>query len=59
VNNDFQPATMPNMARAYNSTRISITLPDSVARKLSERSFKEGRSISNLAAFLIERSLED
>jgi hypothetical protein len=53
MNPDFQSP------RGYNSTRISITLPDSVARKLSERSFKEGRSISNLAAFLIERSLEN
>jgi hypothetical protein len=45
--------------RAYSSIRVSITLPEFVARKLSERSFEEGRSTSNLAAFLIEKSLED
>lgn len=34
--------------------RISITLPYETYRQLIERSVREGRSISNLAAFLLE-----
>lgn len=34
--------------------RISITLPYETYRQLIERSMREGRSISNLAAFLLE-----
>ena len=34
--------------------RISITLPYETYRHLIERSGREGRSISNLAAFLLE-----
>ena len=34
--------------------RISITLPYETYRHLIERSVREGRSISNLAAFLLE-----
>jgi hypothetical protein len=37
--------------------RISVTLPDSTALLLEQRSQDEGRSISNLAAFLLERGL--
>jgi hypothetical protein len=38
--------------------RLSITVPDRVHRALTERSDTEGRSVSNLAAFLLERSLD-
>jgi len=38
--------------------RISVTLPDSIMKKLLKKSLKEGRSLSNLAAFLVEQSLE-
>jgi hypothetical protein len=38
--------------------RVTITLPHSAYKQLEERSFKEGRSLSNLAAFLIEKGLE-
>ena len=37
--------------------RLSVTLPDSVMKKLSKKSLREGRSLSNLAAFLVEQSL--
>lgn len=37
--------------------RISITVPDQVHVALVQRSFYEGRSISNLASFLLENSL--
>ena len=37
--------------------RISVTLPDSTIKKLLKKSLNEGRSLSNLAAFLLEQSL--
>jgi hypothetical protein len=37
--------------------RISLTIPDHVHSALLERSFREGRSISNLGAFLLENAL--
>jgi len=38
--------------------RITITVNHSLYKKLVERSSSEGRSISNLASFLLERELE-
>jgi hypothetical protein len=37
--------------------RISITIPHAMYQALIERSDYEGRSISNLAAFLLEKGL--
>jgi hypothetical protein len=37
--------------------RISITIPDHIYQLLLERSEQQGRSISNLAAFMLERSI--
>jgi hypothetical protein len=37
--------------------RVTITVPYRVSEALSERSQEEGRSISNLAAFLLEDRL--
>jgi len=37
--------------------RISVTLPEATFEVLLERSNREGRSISNLAAFLLERTI--
>jgi hypothetical protein len=37
--------------------RITITLPFRTFQALEQRSTEEGRSISNLAAFLLERGL--
>jgi hypothetical protein len=34
--------------------RITITVPDQIYRTLQERSTHEGRSFSNLAAYLLE-----
>ncbi len=39
--------------------RISITVPFQIYRALIERSSREGRSISNLASFLLERAIEE
>ena len=38
-------------------TRITITVPFAILDQLIERSGYEGRSISNLAAFLLEQGL--
>jgi len=37
--------------------RISITIPNEIHRLLLERSDLEGRSLSNLAAYLLESSI--
>jgi hypothetical protein len=37
--------------------RITITVPAMTLKKLLKRSLVEGRSLSNLAAFLLEQSL--
>jgi hypothetical protein len=37
--------------------RITVTVPDQIYRTLLERSTREGRSISNLAAYLLERAV--
>ena len=37
--------------------RITITLPYGTYQKLIERSDQEGRSLSNLSAFLLESSI--
>lgn len=37
--------------------RVSITLPNCVFLSLTNRADREGRSTSNLAAFLLEQSL--
>jgi hypothetical protein len=38
--------------------RVTITLPHSTYNRLVERSDAEGRSMSNLAAYLLETSLD-
>lgn len=37
--------------------RISITVAQTVIERLEQRSFEEGRSTSNLAAYLLETAL--
>lgn len=44
----------PDSPRSY---RITVTIPPSVYQRLRSRSLEEGRSTSNLAAFLLEASL--
>ena len=38
--------------------RITVTVSAMTAQKLRKRGLAEGRSLSNLAAFLLEQSLE-
>ena len=46
-------------SRFKSPVRVSITLPWSAYERLIAESQSEGRSISNLAAYLIESSLQD
>ena len=50
---DFLGESRSNRA----SKRITITIPYSTFRDLESRSLEEGRSLSNLAAYLLERGL--
>ena len=41
-----------------STQRITTTVPAMTLRKLLKRSISEGRSVSNLTAYLLEQSLE-
>jgi CopG-like RHH_1 or ribbon-helix-helix domain, RHH_5 len=41
------------------SKRINVTLPDSVVEELEQWADNQGRSLANLAAFLLEASLKE
>ena len=47
-----------NSSRFRAPQRISITLPQHVFEALIDRSAEEGRSLSNLSAYLLECSLQ-
>ena len=51
-----QPSSRTSRFRAPQ--RISITLPQHVFEALIDRSAEEGRSLSNLSAFLLECALQ-
>jgi len=40
-------------------SRVTVTIPWSLRQTLDERSDEEGRSLSNLIAYLLERALQD
>ena len=40
------------------SERLTITIPHNVSAALTQRAQAEGRSLSNLAAFLIEQHIQ-
>jgi hypothetical protein len=49
----------PSLKPAFRSPRrVTITLPFATFQELQERADGEGRSLSNLAAFLLESSLQ-
>jgi hypothetical protein len=50
-----QASLLNNLQKAPK--RITVTVPFSILHELIERSCYEGRSISNLAAFLLEQGL--
>jgi hypothetical protein len=41
------------------SERLTVTLPFAVVRAIEVRAADEGRSVSNMAAFLLEQSFDD
>jgi hypothetical protein len=41
-----------------NSHRLTVTVPAAVYQRLLARAFNEGRSVSNLMAFLVETGLD-
>ena len=44
---------------SHSPVRISITIPDSVHEGLIRVANRQGRSLSNLAAYLLERALAE
>lgn len=54
--NSIHQMPLPQARRA--SKRVTITLPHSAFQLLEQRSTAEGRSLSNLAAYLIEQALQ-
>ena len=41
-----------------STVRISVTIPRNLHERLITQSMKEGRSLANLAAYLLESSME-
>jgi hypothetical protein len=55
----MRPLSSAPRARVFRSSkRLTITLPQAVLEALVARSDLEGRSLSNLAAYLLESELE-
>jgi hypothetical protein len=61
---NFKPEFMTHttsIARSYSSRspkRLTITIPYSTFEAIVQRSNEEGRSLSNLAAFLLEQATQ-
>ena len=53
------PSELAIWAAQRRPRRISITVSSHVFEALIARSSREGRSVSNLAAFVLERGMED
>jgi hypothetical protein len=50
----------PNLQATFRKpVRITITVPYSTHLALEDRSDEEGRSLSNLAAYILENALRD
>jgi|LauGreDrversion4_2_1035121.scaffolds.fasta_scaffold3446224_1 hypothetical protein len=54
---DLRPS--PRRVEAVSSRRISVTVSQRAWQYLVERSAAEGRSLSNLASFLLESAVPD
>lgn len=54
----FQQGPFDPRANLRSSQRISITISGRAYELLSQRSGAEGRSLSNLASYLLETSLD-
>lgn len=53
----FQPSAAQDNPAFRSPRRITITLPFGAYQRLLERSELEGRSLSNLAAYLLEHAM--
>lgn len=51
------PTTFRASSKLRSNKRISITLPHHTYARLMAQSNREGRSLSNLAAFMLKRSI--
>jgi hypothetical protein len=59
-----QPSNQQGLSRfttplTRKPSRVTITIPWSLRQTLDKQSDKEGRSLSNLIAYLLESSLQD
>jgi len=54
-----QPIASPSNPAFRSPRRITITVPYGAYQRLIERSEQEGRSLSNLAAYLLETAMSD
>ena len=50
--------TSPQFSAMRSPKRLSITVPNAVMQRLLECSDEQGRSTSNLAAYLLEQALD-
>lgn len=50
-------STAPNFTSLKRPRRLTVTIPQHVLENLERRAMEQGRSISNLAAYLLERAL--
>ena len=51
--------SLPHQSFSFRSSkRLTITVPQSILEALNEISSREGRSLSNLAAYLLESALQ-
>jgi hypothetical protein len=48
----------PDELAMRRSQRMTITVPYGVMSRLERRALEEGRSLSNLSAYLLERAVE-
>ena len=55
----LQPSSAQGNPVFRSPRRITITLPYGAYQRLRERSELEGRSLSNLAAYLLEHAMSD
>jgi hypothetical protein len=49
----------PDELAMRRSQRMTITVPYGVISRLERRALEEGRSLSNLSAYLLERAIEN
>ena len=61
VNTDRSMVYSPNSLQRYanrSPKRITITIPHATFEAIIRRSNEEGRSLSNLAAFILEQGIQ-